>query len=108
MKITSIYHELLLFTGTSLTSKKFTDTEENSQGKKFSASEELEKACWNGIIFELFPEILGSGYPKCERFLWHVLTGKNFLYIHIGPNPVKTENDTSIDPYFFMTNACEN
>jgi hypothetical protein len=94
MKITSIYHELLLFTGTSLTSKKFTDTEENSQGKKFSASEE--------------PEILGSGYPKCERFLWHVLTGKNFLYIHIGPNPVKTENDTSIDPYFFMTNACEN
>lgn len=108
MKTTNIHHEILLFTGTNLTSKKFADTEENSNGKKFSAIEELEKACWNGIIYEMFPEILGSRYPKCESFLWQVLSGKNFLYINIGPDLVMAENDTSIDPYFFMMNACEN
>lgn len=108
MNTSSIHHEILLFTGTGLASKQLADNEENCHGKTFSAIEELEKACWNGIIYEMFPEILGSLYPKCESFLWHVLTGKNFLYITIGPNPLTTGHDTSIDPYFFMMNICEN
>lgn len=108
MKTKSIHHEILLFTGTKLAAKQLSSTEENSHGKKYSAIEELEKACWNGIIYEMFPEILGSLYPKCESFLWHVLTGKNFVYINIGPNPVMAEHESSIDPYFFMMTVCEN
>ena len=108
MKTTSIHHEILLFTGTSLTSRQLADTRENNNGKAYSPIDELEKACWNGIIYEMFPEILSSFYPRCECFLWHVLAGKNFLYINIGPNPVIAEHDTSIDPYFFMLNVCEN
>lgn len=108
MNTSSIHHEILLFTETTLASKQLAGTEENRHDKKFSAIEELEKACWNGIVHELFPEILGSLYPKCESFLWHVLTGQNFLYINIGPNPVPVEYDCSIDPYFFMMNVCEN
>jgi hypothetical protein len=108
MKPINTHHEILLFAGTSLAGKQLADNEKNSHGKKFSAIEELEKACWNGIIYEMFPEILGSLYPKCESFLWNVLTGKNFLYINIGPNPVTADFETSIDPYFFMMNVCEN
>lgn len=108
MKKQTTHHEILLFTGTSLASRQLTSMEENSNGKTFSAIEELEKACWNGILYEMFPEILGSCYPKCKSFLWHVLTGKNFVYINIGPNPVLAEHDTSIDPYFYMMSACEN
>ena len=108
MKKTNPYHEILLFTGTSLASKQFTSTEKNDNGRKYSAIEELEKACWNGMMYEMFPEILGSTYPKCESFLWHVMPGKNFLYISIGANPVPAEYDTSIDPYFFMMNSYEN
>lgn len=102
------HHEILLFTGTSLANKQLTNTEENSKGRKYSAIEELEKACWDGILYEMFPEILGSTYPKCQRFLWHVLTAKNFLYINIGATPALAEHETSIDPYFFMMNTCEN
>jgi hypothetical protein len=108
MKPTSTHHEILLFTGTGLASRRFSTREENGNSKTYSAIEELEKACWNGILFEMFPEILGSSYPKCESFLWHVLTGKNFLYINIGPSPVVAEHDTSIDPYFYMMSVCEN
>lgn len=108
MKPTNTHHEILLFAGTSLAGKELADNEVNSHGKKFSAIEELEKACWNGIIYEMFPEILGSLYPKCESFLWNVLTGNNFLYINIGPEPVTADFETSIDPYFFMMNVCEN
>ena len=108
MKKTSIHHEILLISGTSLANKLLDDTQENSRGRRFSAIEEMEKACWNGIIYEMFPEILGSLYPKCDCFLWHLLTGKNFLYINIGPYPVTTDHDTSIDPYLFMINTCDN
>ena len=108
MKTTNIHHEILFFTGTSLASRQLADTKENSNGKTYSAIEELEKACWNGIIHEMFPEILTSVYPRCQSFLWHVLTGKNFLYINIGPNPVTAEHETSIDPYFFMMTVSEN
>jgi len=108
MKKTNPHHEILLFTGTGLTNKQLTNTEENRSGRKYSPIEELEKACWDGILYEMFPEILGSVYPKCASFLWHVLTGKNFVYINIGATPVMAEHDTSIDPYFFMMNACEN
>ena len=108
MNQTNLQHEIILFTGTSLTNKQLTNTEENINGRKYSAIEELEKACWNGILYEMFPEILGSTYPKCQSFLWHVLTGKNFVYINIGETPVAAEHDTSIDPYFFMMNSCEN
>ena len=102
MNTTSIHHEILLFCGTSLPSRKLTGTEENCQGKKLSSIEELEKACWNGIIYEMFPEILGGSYLKCESFLWNILTGKNFLYINIGPEPVTVLQEASIDPYLFL------
>ena len=109
MKSTNTHHhEIVLFTGTSLTNKQLTNTEQNSNGKKYSAVEELEKACWNGILYEMFPDILGSTYPKCKSFLWHVLAGKNFVYINIGATPVMADHETSIDPYFFLMNACEN
>ena len=108
MKTTSTHHEILLFAGTSLASRQHADNKENSKGKLYSAIEELEKACWNGIIHEMFPEILSSFYPNCQSFLWHVLTGKNFLYINIGPGPVTAPHDTSIDPYFFMMTISEN
>jgi hypothetical protein len=108
MKKTNIHNEILLFTGTSLANKQFTNMEQNNNERQYSAIEKLEKACWDGILYEIFPEILGSGYPKCESFLWNVLPGKNYLYINIGANPVIAEHDTSIDPYFFLMNACEN
>jgi hypothetical protein len=107
MKKTSHHHEILLFSGTNLASKQFTNLEQNNNARHYTAIEELEKACWDGTLYEMFPEILGNTCPKCKSFLWHVLPGKNFLYINIGPNPVAAEHDTSIDPYFFMMYACE-
>jgi hypothetical protein len=108
MKTSNIHHEILFFTGTSLANRQLAENKENINCKTYSAIEELEKACWNGIIYEMFPEILSSFYPKCHSFLWHVLTGKNFLYINIGPNPVTAAHETSIDPYFFLMTMSEN
>ena len=107
MKPTSTHYEILFFTGTSLASRQLTSKEENGKSRLFSTIEELEKACWNGILHEIFPEILGNAYPKCESFLWQVMPGKNFLYINIGEIPVAAEQETSIDPYFYMMTICD-
>lgn len=107
MKNTGTHHEILFFTGTSLANRQLNERSENN-GRKNSAVEDLEKACWNGILHELFPEILGRLYPKCESFLWQVMSGKNFLYINIGPHPAMAEHRSSIDPYLFSIDYCEN
>ena len=107
MKQETAHHEILLFTGNSSSQRQFCSIEENNKDKKLSPVEELEKACWAGILFEMFPEILGRSYSKREMFIWEIMNGKNFLRISIGPTPTITENETTIDPYFCMLNISE-
>ena len=108
MKKLSHHHEILLFTGTTLAGRQFANSDQIRNGRKCSAAEELEMACWNGMLYEMFPGMLGEPSSENQKFIWHVLTGKNFLYVSIGPFPVIAEHDASIDPYFFMMNVCEN
>ena len=107
MKPTNIHHEILLIANTGLVNKQLIRNEENDPDNRPTSIEELEKACWNGILYEMFPEILGNVYPKCQNFLQQVLTGRNFLCINLGAYPQAGERDASIDPYLFMMNTCE-
>jgi len=108
MKTQTTNYEIMLFTGTGFTSREICSKDENDKGRKLSPVEELEKACWDGLLYEMFPEILGSFSAKCESFIWRIINGKNFLLISIGSSPSIVENETSIDPYFYSLSACEN
>ena len=108
MKKTTTNHEILLFTGNSFCHRQISWLEENATGKKLSPLEELEKACWSGLLYEMFPELSASFSAKYESFIWHIMTGKNYLRISIGPSPAVMENETAIDPYFFVLSNCEN
>ena len=109
MKPKTASHEIMLFTGTGFTGREFCSRDnERDSGRKLSPMEELEKACWDGMLYEMFPEILGSFSAKCESFIWHIMSGKKYLRISMGPAPTVMENETAIDPYFFMLSACEN
>lgn len=109
MKQETTSHEILLFTGTSFTSREFCSRDdEKDNGKKPSAIEQLEKACWSGMLFEILPELVESCPGKNESFIWNVMTGKNFLYVSIGPSPLLPETETSIDPYLFQLSTFNN
>jgi len=109
MKQHTTFHEILLFTGTAFSHRSFSRKDEYYNGtNKLSELEELERSCWEGLLYEMFPEILGSFSSKCESFIWHIMSGKNFLSISIGPVPPGIENETTIDPYFFMATIREN
>lgn len=110
MKPQACFHEILLFTQTRFNNRPFSrkDSDNNSNGENSFQMEDLEKACWDGMLHEMFPEIIGSFQAKCESFIWHIMNGKNFLSVNIGPFPPVTENETTIDPYFFLTSVREN
>jgi hypothetical protein len=109
MKQKATFHEILLFTGTTFSTRQFSRTDTyNNKEKNFSATEDLERACWDGLLHEMFPEIVGGFSNKCESFIWHIMNGKNFLSISIGPVPPVIENETTIDPYFSLTTIREN
>ena len=107
MKPTS-HHEIFLPAGTTLAKKQFAISKYTDDNARPGPIKEPEHVCWKGILYEMFPEILGSGYQPDKEFLWHVLTGKNFLYITVGLNSLAAEHHTSIDPYFFMNDVSEN
>ena len=109
MKPQAPFHEILLFTDAGFNNRPLNrkDTENNRTANS-SAMEELEKACWDGMLSEMFPEITGSFHAKCESFIWHIMNGKNFLNINIGPIPPVIDNESTIDPYFLLTAVREN
>lgn len=107
MKQQSHHHEILLVTGSTLSSEQFVNNGTIKEGQPGSI-EELQRDCWNGVLHEMFPEMLGNGDSNDNSVLWHASTGKNIFYASIGPDPLAAEHNTSIDPYFLMMNICGN
>lgn len=109
MKQETTHHEILFFTGTTHSNREFCSRDEENNGyKKASAKERLEKVCWDGMLYELLPELYGKSSVRDNNIMWHILSGKYFLYISLGPASTVMENKTTIDPYFFMLSTCEN
>ena len=109
MKQKAINQEILLITGTSFCSRQFIKRDDDSnEGRDHSTMEELEKACWDGMLNELLPEL--ADYPSHgnRNFIWNIVSGVHFLCISMGPCPMPEKNEMSVDPYFFMLSACEN
>lgn len=109
MKPKIINQEILLFAGTRFSSRQFSikDTDEK-ENACYSSIENLEKACWAGMLFELLPELVGCPSADNKTYIWHIMSGEHFLRISMGSYPSSVENETSIDPYFFLPLSSKN
>jgi hypothetical protein len=101
MKARSIQQEILLMTGTKFAAKEWAEknVEDN---KKLSPSEQLEEACWNGLLADMLPEVVEKGKEGKSLFLWHIRHCNSFLEIDLGESSPLIESEFSIDPYFFI------
>ena len=98
-----INQEILLFTGSSFCSRKFCKRNNDEQcNSDHSPREELEKACWDGMLYEMLPELTGSSMQQGNSYIWHTASGVNFLCINRGTGSTAVGKQTSIDPYFFL------
>ena len=101
MKTQSIQQEILLITGTKFSSREW--AEKNVENKNtFSETEQLEDACWNGLLYEMLPELVQKTTEGKNLFLWHIRHCRSFLGIELGESSPSIQPEFSIDPYFFV------
>ena len=102
MKPQSIQQEILLVLGTSFSARECAEKDGAGETNNFSEKEKLERACWNGLLHEMLPEIfeLAAGYEKI--YLWRIKTASHFLELELGQFNNCSDAYFSIDPYCFL------
>jgi len=109
MNASDKHQEILLLTSPGIIKRQWSE-KEGSQEKlqPFSGAEQLEKACWNGMLHEILPGIAEE--PSIHRaiFLWEIVSAESFLIIQTGTCPSPIDNRASIDPYRFVSTLLVN
>lgn len=101
MKTKSAQQEILLMTGTKFSAREWAEKREEDNNK-LSANDQLEYACWNGLLDEMLPELIERTADGKKLFLWHIRHCKSFLEIELSESSPQIERAFSIDPYFFV------
>ena len=94
--------EILLFTNTCFSNRELCNLDNNNGPDTNSYTEELEKACWSGMLFEMLPELTASSFCGCKMFIWNILTAGHFILVNQGSYPHPVESETSVDPHLFL------
>jgi hypothetical protein len=97
----SIQQEILLITNSSLSKRSFCEKNSAEDSSRFSNVEQLENACWNGMLEEFLPGLILTVEGK-TLFLWEIQNAKNFLHIDLCDQPNFINRELSIDPYLFL------
>ena len=98
-----VHQEILLLTDTNFSHRILCDKEDKDGSENISDSEKLEKACWEGMLGELFPEI----FENKSLSLWQIIETEFSLQIELSPYPAG-ERRSSIDPYYFSKTISDN
>jgi hypothetical protein len=107
METNSTQQEILLITGTSFASRGWSKMAEEDLPGRLNEKEQLEEACWNGLLAEMLPEICGSSATTQKLFVWKITEALSFLELDLGGYPAAKDQQFSIDPYCFLaTQSC--
>lgn len=115
MEANKVQQEILLITGTSLTSRALCkmehfrpndDTRANDDtrpNEPLTENERLEEACWNGLVPMLLPELCMHRADGGNLYLWEIEEAASFLKLDLGEVPDAIGRHFSIDPYLFLS-----
>lgn len=105
MKTKSIQQEILLMTNTTFSQQQWAE-KDPSPNNKLSLTERLEDACWNGLLYEMFPGIVEKSAEGKQLYLWQIRHGESCLQIELCEQPTAIDLWYSIDPYSFLLTTC--
>lgn len=108
MKNNNSQLEILLVASTSLTRREMCEKEAPEENSALSVEEQLEQACWDGLLYNLLPEIMQSPIPCRKYFIWHIRQGQSLLQIQLSDSAILMETQDSIDPWLFLSAASNN
>ena len=98
--------EVLLITGTSLISQDLCEKDDSRREGRLSANEQLEKACWDGLLQSLLPEIFEQSIRDNRLYLWDVKPAASFLQLDLAEAPAASEHRFSLNPHLFLASIC--
>ncbi|MEO7802435.1 MAG: hypothetical protein ABIR81_10560 [Ginsengibacter sp.] len=101
MDATYKQQEILLITGNHFAQREWAEKIKDDKSR-LTPMEELEEACWNGLLPDLLPELFEDKTLDKKQFLLRIKHCRSFLEIDLGENFESVEADTSIDPYLFV------
>ena len=102
MKTNFTQQEILLMTGTNFTKNSLCKKNTGDESSAANDRDQLEEACWNGLLQEMLPEIYVKSAIGKKLYLWQIREAGSFLEIELGELPLVKDGDLSIDPYTFM------
>jgi len=103
MKTDTIQQEILLVTTSTFSKQQWCSKDSaDSSRRNCSPAEQLEEACWNGLLDLLLPEIMEKSSSGKELYLWHIRQGTSCLQIELSEFPKQVERPFSIYPNFFL------
>ncbi len=91
--------------GTSFLSRQFIQDEGSMEKHHGSHYNQLEEACWNGLLQLLLPEIFEEPLGNKNLFMWKVTGLDKFIGMELGNIPSEKEIEFSIDPAIFVRKA---
>ncbi len=100
MTTRNIQQEILFFTETTLA--QFELKSNDSVSGSSSPTDQTEEALWNGMLFEIHPELIMENQEKKNLLLWQVHNYGSFICINISNCPEQVDQHFSINPYQFM------
>ena len=102
MTTNSIQQELLLITGTTFSSRQCCGKDEAENSGHLSENDQLQEACWNGLLKEMLPELFEQAASSKSFYLWQIREAESFLEIELGEFPTERDKHFSINPYAFL------
>jgi hypothetical protein len=102
MKKKSINHEILLFITTTFSRRQLCEINEQDNMYTLAPKQQLQMACWNGLLYELLPEIMQIPLCTEKLYVWDIETEKTYLKINRGVSQPVPEDELSLDPHVFF------
>jgi hypothetical protein len=103
MKKKYVQVEVLLMTGTSFLSTNWIKKDNNATDRVLSENEQLQEACWNGLLQTMLPEVWINPANDGILHLWDVREARTFLELKLGEVPLHIGCRLSITPHSFLS-----
>jgi hypothetical protein len=94
--------EILLLANSTFFQKQLCE-KVNSEDRYLSHIARLEKACWNGLLDELLPEIMEKSTAGKNLFVTQIQYSKSFLQVELSESVIFIQERFSINPDLFLS-----
>ena len=105
---TNILKQEILLVPSAFSSKQLCEKNASDKCRHLSQAEQLEEACWNGLLDELLGDIIERCASGKRLNLWQIHMGEYLLEVELCNYPQPNVRQLSINPEFFMKTICYN